>query len=232
MVELPSFEHWFAGVALFQAAAFLFASIVGIIGIRHMIPRRSYSMLWGVAVFLAAVAWWQAAKQGESAKQQAELASRVDKGIHGIAKNLEVKGQTTEKLIEGISKEVDHLRTQADATASFLGPESIELIGGSYIVRGTFRINATTPKSGLTFGFTAEDFQDFRIVGATEPIVMCGKYELPFLTELGTTRFHCRNVNGAYLFELRVGSPGPVTIRHRLEGKEEGAVVTWQIHKP
>lgn len=131
--------------------------------------------------------------------------------------------------IEELQKELNKLRAETNATVSFLGPESIKLVGGSYVVRGTMRINATTPKSGLTFGFTTEHFLDFRIVAATDPIINCGPYNLPALAELGLKRFHCRNVNGAYVFELRVSSAGPVTIRHRIEGKEEGPVVTWQI---
>jgi len=137
------------------------------------------------------------------------------------------KGKT-----DKLQKELKNLRTEINATVSFLGPESIKLVGGAYVVKGTMHINATTPKSGLTFGFSTKQFQDFKITSATDLPVICNNYELPKLAELGTHRFHCRNVNGAYGFELKVGAAGPVIIRHRLEGKQEGQVVTWHVSKP
>jgi len=139
--------------------------------------------------------------------------------------------QALEKIVK-LQGELEKLQAEAGATVSFLGPQSIQQIDGIYVIKGKIHINATPPRSGLTFGFTAKKFQDFKIISATDLPVICDKYELPKLTELGAHRFHCRNVNGAYGFELKIGAAGPVTIRHRLEGKQEGPVVTWQISKP
>lgn len=133
------------------------------------------------------------------------------------------------KKIQELQNELHKLRSDTDATVDFLGPDSVQKIGGSYIVKGKIQINATTPKSGLTFGFTTTQFQDFKIIAATDLPVICGPYKSPKLAELGAHRFHCRNVNGAYWFELKIGVAGPIAIRHQLEGKQEGKVVTWQI---
>jgi len=77
---VPALTFWFAGAALFQAAAFLFASAVGVMGLQTL-PRVRYWCLMGLAVILAGGAWWQAADQ---AMQTHEIQQRITAGVQAI----------------------------------------------------------------------------------------------------------------------------------------------------
>jgi hypothetical protein len=64
---MPVFEYWITGYAVIPAAGFLFALVLGALGVGHVLTKEHHRIVWlGVAI-IAALTWWQLAKKEEAA---------------------------------------------------------------------------------------------------------------------------------------------------------------------
>ncbi len=77
---LPALENWFSGSAVFLAGSFVFTVVVGLIGIRTMVPDRLFIFLLFVALNLSLLAWYVAARQEENASKTTDILQAIATG--------------------------------------------------------------------------------------------------------------------------------------------------------
>jgi hypothetical protein len=71
---MPGLQYWFSVAALWLAGSFVITVILGIMGIRTMIPNKIAVFLIGMALLVMLLGWWTAAEQEEaSAKREHKL---------------------------------------------------------------------------------------------------------------------------------------------------------------
>jgi hypothetical protein len=63
--QIPAFEFWISGPAILAAATFVFATWLGLIGVKGIEGRGIYKVGLFALVFLTLAQWWQSARQEE-----------------------------------------------------------------------------------------------------------------------------------------------------------------------
>lgn len=189
----------------------------------RVIKKAPFHFFGAVILVGFAVWWvmeWRYSDRLETANQTIKLIeTRVEVGRSG-----DVVGK-----IDALTKELESLRQETSVGADFSLLKTTATEGGGYVVRVGLRIQAVTPRSGLTIGISADNFNRVGQEITTTDITTISEYQgKPYL---GLKRYHFRPASGSYTFDVHMDTPGALTIRHEFEGRKEGAVVSWQIPK-
>jgi len=76
---MPHAAFWFTGTALYVATSFTFTTVVGLIGIKQIIPKREYYVCFGFALILSLGAWSTAALQEQASAEASGPEPRIQK---------------------------------------------------------------------------------------------------------------------------------------------------------
>lgn len=83
---MPGLHYWLSGTALFPALSFAFGIAVGLVGIKAMIPRRTFWVLLVGTVILSAISWENAAQQESDADLLGSQVVSVNQNLQKIAR--------------------------------------------------------------------------------------------------------------------------------------------------
>jgi hypothetical protein len=87
-------QYWFTGSSLFLAGSFIFAGVVGLIGIKTIVSRKFFYVLVALAIVLSALAWRTAAKQESESADQAQTNANLQSSLETIKRNnLNLEGE-------------------------------------------------------------------------------------------------------------------------------------------
>ena len=129
LFQIPPFKYWITGSALYQALAFLFASVVGVMSLKPASRWRSICLM-GLAVVLTGFAWWQAAEQSrENEDTKQKITELRERGLGRIDLVGEAMGLITEdgwRVLQRIH--ISGSTAQTGVVLRFYGPKVKELI--------------------------------------------------------------------------------------------------------
>jgi uncharacterized protein (TIGR02594 family) len=67
--RMPEFQYWWTLAAFVVVVGTAFPLAVGIVGVKLIVPKRTYWTLWGISMVVAGAAWFANAKQASDAAQ-------------------------------------------------------------------------------------------------------------------------------------------------------------------
>lgn len=105
---MPSFSFWLSGAALFLAGSFAFTVVVGLIGIRELVQRRTFAAFVLVAIILSGLAWYTAAAQEQTSKALGD-------SLNSIADYAKIsKTQSAQSLADAIIRRLAPMERQVN----------------------------------------------------------------------------------------------------------------------
>lgn len=236
VAPVPAFAYWLTGAALYPAVAFLFASVIGVLGLKNIISRSIFWAGVSLALLLTGAAWWQAAEQGASAAQQAKLNKETNDLVKQIARAVgadpdgPVK-QVAQAVIEQLKQRVSLLEARGNALVAIGVPSWAEAEGvpsAKLTAVGLMTINYGGVKSGIVIGAAGDDVTGIVVVPLSRQGGLNQPYGNPTAhTDLGTHRWYMSQVTGAYVIAVFATRKSPITIRYRFEDQTESNSITW-----